>query len=111
MAATSGWNASSTKAITAHSAWSRLFNETMTGLRFDATEPMPLEADPNFFMHPDERKRQAAAQSLAKVFKENGLLFTHITNTLANKEISDRWRGSRMWPTAATWPIGSRVKW
>ena len=45
-------------------------------------------------MHPDGRKRQAAAEALAKVFKENVRLFTLITNTLAkDKEISDRWRG------------------
>ena len=45
-------------------------------------------------MHPDGRKRQAAAEALAKVFKENARLFTLITNTLAkDKEISDRWRG------------------
>ena len=45
-------------------------------------------------MHPDGRKRQAAAEALAKVFKENIRLFTLITNTLAkDKEISDRWRG------------------
>ena len=41
----------------------------------------------------NERGRQQR-KSLAKVFKENGRLFTHITNTLAkDKEISDRWRG------------------
>jgi oligoendopeptidase F len=85
------------KSITAHSAWSRLFNETMTGLRFEMEgEPEPLALEPtlNFLMHPDPAKRQAAAEALAKVFKENTRLFTLITNTLAkDKEISDRWRG------------------
>jgi len=85
------------KSITAHSAWSRLFSETMTALRFQVegeVEPTPLEPTLNFLMHSNERKRQAAAEALAKVFKENARLFTLITNTLAkDKEISDRWRG------------------
>ena len=42
----------------------------------------------------DPKKRKAAAEALAKTFKENMRLFTLITNTLAkDKEISDRWRG------------------
>ena len=42
----------------------------------------------------DGKKRKAAAQALAKTFKENLRPFTLITNTLAkDKEISDRWRG------------------
>ena len=45
-------------------------------------------------MHPDPRRREAAAEALAKVFKRNIRLFTLISNTLAkDKEISDRWRG------------------
>ena len=85
------------KSITSHSAWSRLFSETMTGLRFEVQgepEPTALEPTLNFLMHVDPAKRQAAAEALAKVFKENARLFTLITNTLAkDKEISDRWRG------------------
>ncbi|TDM81742.1 oligoendopeptidase F, partial [Lactobacillus crispatus] len=38
--------------------------------------------------------RKAAAQALAKTFKDNERTFALITNTLAkDKEISDRWRG------------------
>jgi oligoendopeptidase F len=85
------------KAITSHSAWSRLFSETMTGLRFEVEgekAPLTLEPTLNFLMSPDERKRRAAAEALAKVFKDNHRLFTLIANTLAkDKEISDRWRG------------------
>ena len=85
------------KAITSHAAWSRLFSETMTGLRFDVegeNEPLTLEPTLNFLLSPDGRKRQAAAEGLAKAFKENARLFALITNTLAkDKEISDRWRG------------------
>src|SRR5690606_15995388 len=39
-------------------------------------------------------KRKAAAEALARTFKQNLRSFTLITNTLAkDKEISDRWRG------------------
>jgi oligoendopeptidase F len=83
------------KAVTARGAWDRLFNETMTALRFEADgEKLSLEPTLNRLLDPDETKRRAAAQALAKVFKENVRLFTLITNTLAkDKEISDRWRG------------------
>jgi oligoendopeptidase F len=85
------------KSIPAHSAWSRLFSETMTALRFTVegeAEPIALEPALNFLMHADATKRQAAAEALAKTFQENARLFTLITNTLAkDKEISDRWRG------------------
>lgn len=85
------------KANTSHSAWGRLFSETMTALRFEVEgekAPLTLEPTLNFLMSPDESKRRAAAEALAKVFKDNSRLFTLITNTLAkDKEISDRWRG------------------
>ncbi len=85
------------KGMTSRGAFDRLFNETMTGLKFEvAGEPAPLALEPtlNFMMHPDRAKRQAGSEALAKVFKENIRLFTLITNTLAkDKEISDRWRG------------------
>jgi oligoendopeptidase F len=83
------------KAVTARGAWDRLFNETMTSLRFKiGDEKLSLEPTLNRLLDPDEKKRKAAAEALAKVFNENVRLFTLITNTLAkDKEISDRWRG------------------
>jgi len=83
------------KAVTARVAWDRLFNETMTALRFDADgEKLSLEPTLNRLLDQDEAKRRGAAEALAKVFKENVRLFTLVTNTLAkDKEISDRWRG------------------
>src|SRR5262249_33706209 len=87
----------SEKSITAHSAWSRLFSETMRGLRFEVEgepAPSPLEPTLNLLTHADGKKRRRAAAALARVFRENARLFTLITNTLAkDKEISDRWRG------------------
>jgi oligoendopeptidase F len=85
------------KAQTSRAAFSRLFNETMTALRFPVAgeaEPLALEPTLNLLSHPEESRRKAAAEALSKVFSENLRLFTLITNTLAkDKEISDRWRG------------------
>ena len=82
------------KAITARSSWTRLFNETMTSLRFDVEgEETALEPTLNLLSDADGRKRKVGADALAVVFADNLRLFTLITNTLAkDKEISDRWR-------------------
>jgi oligoendopeptidase F len=84
------------KGQTGRGAWTRLFNETMSALRFDVEgekELLSLEPTLNFLSDPNEKKRKAAAQALSKVFNANLPLFTLITNTLAkDKEISDRWR-------------------
>jgi len=85
------------KSQTGRGAWSRLFSETMSALRFKvdgAPEPMALEPTLNLLSSPEESRRRAGAEALAAVFKDNVRLFTLITNTLAkDKEISDRWRG------------------
>jgi len=82
------------KSVTTRGAWNRLFNETMTSLRFEIEgEQLSLEPALNYLMHPDEAKRRGAADALADVLKQNERLFTLITNTLAkDKQISDRWR-------------------
>jgi oligoendopeptidase F len=84
------------KSQTSRGAWNRLFDETMSSLKFDVKgekKPLALESTLNFLSDPDEKKRKAAAEALSKVFKANLPLFTLITNTLAkDKEISDRWR-------------------
>ncbi len=83
------------KSITGFSAWNRLFDETIAGLRFKvAGKTLPLEPTLNLMQDKDERIRKAAAGALAETFKKNLRTFTLITNTLAkDKEISDRWRG------------------
>ncbi|MGZ5894987.1 MAG: M3 family oligoendopeptidase [Xanthobacteraceae bacterium] len=83
------------KTVTGQGAWNRLFDETMASLRFKvAGKTLPIEPTLNMLQDPREGTRKAAAQALAKTFKENLRIFTHITNTLAkDKEISDRWRG------------------
>ncbi len=85
------------KGQTSRGAFNRLFDETMTGLRFKVdghAEPLALEPTLNLLTSADRAKRQAGAEALGVTFKDNIRLFTLITNTLAkDKEISDRWRG------------------
>jgi oligoendopeptidase F len=83
------------KSVTTYSAWNRLFDETMSSLRFKVgSKSLAIEPTLKLLQESNEASRKTAANALAKTFKENLRLFTHITNTLAkDKEISDRWRG------------------
>ncbi|MEK1889037.1 MAG: M3 family oligoendopeptidase [Phyllobacterium sp.] len=83
------------KSITGRGAWNRLFDETMTALRFTVNgEEMSLEPTLNLLQDANADLRKAAFDALAATFKDNLRIFTLITNTLAkDKEISDRWRG------------------
>jgi oligoendopeptidase F len=83
------------KSMTAYSAWNRLFDETIAKLRFKVGgKSLAIEPTLNFLQDKNEKTRKAAANALAKTFKEQLRLFAQITNTLAkDKEISDRWRG------------------
>jgi oligoendopeptidase F len=82
------------KSVAGRTAWVRLFDETMAGLRFPyrkrkltATEIFDLMSD-----H-DGKVRKDAAKSVGAVLDDNIRLFSLITNTLAkDKEIVDRWR-------------------
>ncbi len=81
--------------MTGKSAWSRLFNETLTSLRFDVDgELLTLEPALTLLSDASANQREAAAHALSKVFSENLRLFTLVMNTLTkDKEISARWRG------------------
>ncbi len=83
------------KSITGYSAWNRLFDETMSSLRFDVDgEELAIEQTLNMLQDADGAVRKKASEALAKTFGANLRTFTLITNTLAkDKEISDRWRG------------------
>lgn len=83
------------KSITGRSAWNRLFDETMSALRFDVDgEELPLEPTLNKLQDAAPETRKGAAAALSKTFTANIRLFTLITNTLAkDKAISDDWRG------------------
>ena len=83
------------KSMTSAAAFNRLFDETMTELRFEVDgENLPLEVALNMLQEKDPEVRRKGAMALAQTFKDNLRLFTLITNTLAkDKDISDRWRG------------------
>src|SRR5271166_724567 len=82
------------KSVSGAAAWNRLFDDTMSALRFDFEgESLTLEPLLGKLQDPDERKREAAANALAATLGANLRLFSLISNTLAkDKEISDRWR-------------------
>jgi len=82
------------KSVSGAAAWNRLFDDTISALRFDFEgESLTLEPLLGKLQDPDERKREAAANALAATLGANLRLFSLISNTLAkDKEISDRWR-------------------
>ena len=83
------------KSVSGAAAWNRLFDETISGLRFDVNgESLAIEPTLNLLQDPDRTLREAASNALAATFKQNLRLVALVTNTLAkDKEISDRWRG------------------
>src|SRR5215468_5787773 len=83
------------KSQSGYAAWNRLFDQTISSLRFKVgAKELAIEPTLNFMQDRDGEKRKAAANALAKTFKENERTFALVTNTLAkDKEISDRWRG------------------
>ena len=83
------------KSQTGYGAFNRLFDQTISGLRFKvAGKDLAIEPTLTLLQDRAPEKRMAAGQALAKTFKANERTFALITNTLAkDKEISDRWRG------------------
>jgi len=83
------------KSQTGYSAWNRLFDQTISSLRFKIKgEELAIEPVLSLLQDRDGVKRKAAAEALAKTFKANERTFALITNTLAkDKDIADRWRG------------------
>jgi oligoendopeptidase F len=83
------------KSVSGYSAWNRLFDQTISGLRFRVGgRELAIEPTLNLLQDRAGDRRKAAAQALAKTFKANERTFALVTNTLAkDKEISDRWRG------------------
>ena len=82
------------KSVTGASAWRRLFDETVSSMRFRiGGEELTLEPTLNQLQEPDPRTRETAAGALATTFAANARTLTLVTNVLAkDKEISDRWR-------------------
>ena len=85
------------KEVTGRSAWSRLFDETVAGLRVPvAEEKLTVSAALNKLSDRDRAVRAAAAAGIGTVFADNIRLFGLITNTLAkDKEVIDGWRHYR----------------
>src|SRR6185369_11449048 len=83
------------KSQSGYAAWNRLFDQTISGLRFKVgAKELAIEPTLNFLQDRAPEKRKAAGRALAKTFKDNERTFALVTNTLAkDKEISDRWRG------------------
>ncbi len=82
------------KEVTGHSAWSRLFDETVAAMRIPVTgEQLTVSAALNKLSDPDRAAREAAGRAIGEAFGRNIKLFGLITNTLAkDKEIIDTWR-------------------
>ena len=82
------------KAVAGRSAWSRLFDESMAGLRFDVDGKTLTSSDIMSQMSDAKSEvRKKAAKAFGKGLGENIRLFSLITNTLAkDKDIEDSWR-------------------
>ena len=83
------------KSVVGRAAWTRLFDQTIDGLRFpiDGKELTSAEAL-HLMSDPDGAVRERAAGALTEVLGANVRCFALITNTLIkDKEIDDRWRG------------------
>ena len=83
------------KHVAGRAAWTRLFDETMAGLRFPLLGEALTSAEiVNKLTDRDGAVREVAAKSLGQVLGDNQRVFALITNTLAkDKEIEDDWRG------------------
>jgi len=82
------------KEVTGRSAWSRLFDETMAGMRIrNGSDELTVTDALNRLSDKDRRVREAAGRAIGDAFSRNIKLFSLITNTLAkDKEIIDTWR-------------------
>ncbi len=85
------------KEVTGHSAWTRLFDETIAGLRLEVRgEDLTLSAALNKLSDADRAVREAAAKAIAQAMETNEKLFALILNTIAkDKAIDDDWHAYR----------------
>lgn len=82
------------KSVVSRSAWSRLFNETITKIRVQVDdEDLSCREALNRVSDPDEETRKKAAYGLSKAFEEKSDVIAQVMNVLAkDKEITDQWR-------------------
>ncbi len=80
--------------VTGRAAWSRLFDETIAGMRVAVRgEKLTVSAALNKLSDPDRALRQDAFAAVGTAFSDHIKLFSLITNTLAkDKEVVDTWR-------------------
>ncbi|HSR55203.1 MAG TPA: M3 family oligoendopeptidase [Alphaproteobacteria bacterium] len=83
------------KAPSGRSAWKRLFDETLAGMRFPIGGKELTEAEAlNLLSSKSAATRKRAALAIGKTLGAHGQTFALITNTLAkDKDVEDRWRG------------------
>ncbi len=81
-------------AVVQAGAWVRLFDQTIAALTFSIDGEELSEAEAlDRLSWADAGIRKRTARELARVFRQNARLFSHITNTLAKmKAIEDGWR-------------------
>ena len=82
------------KSVTGAQAWSRLFDETVAGMRIPlGGETLTVSDVLNKLSDGDRSVREAAGHAVGSAFGERIKLFSLITNTLAkDKSITDAWR-------------------
>ncbi len=82
------------KSVTGAQAWSRLFDETVAGMRVPfGGEELTVSDVLNKLSDGDRAVREQAGHAIGAAFGERVKLFGLITNTLAkDKSISDSWR-------------------
>jgi len=82
------------KHVVGRSAWNRLFDETIAGLRFPIRgKEMTCAEALNRLSDRDREVRREAGEVIGRVLGDNVRLFALVTNTLAkDKEIEDKWR-------------------
>jgi len=82
------------KSTTGRTAWVRLFDETLAGMRCDIeSESLTLTQALNRLSDPKEERRKTAAKAIGTALGAHAPLFTLITNTLAkDKAVEDEWR-------------------
>ena len=82
------------KHVSGRGAWTRLFDETMAGLRFPIDGRSLTSAEAlHLLSDPDRALRRRAALAIGEVMERHIRIFALITNTLAkDKEIEDKWR-------------------
>jgi oligoendopeptidase F len=82
------------KEVTGRSAWSRLFDETIAGMRITVNnEALTVSGALNKLSDRDRTVRKTAGRAIGAAFGDNIRLFSLVTNTLAkDKEVIDTWR-------------------